>query len=70
MDYLPEGYEELRVAKNYISLPKLAEGEHRFRIVERPIAVWIDWKERKPYRYRPNARPEESFNPSEPMRAF
>ena len=70
MEYLPEGYEELKLMKSYISLSKLPEGEHRFRIVQRPVAGWVDWKERKPYRYRPDSRPDESFDPKEPMRAF
>jgi hypothetical protein len=70
MDYLPEGYEELKTSKNYLSLSKLPEGEHRFRIVQRPIAGWIDWKEKKPYRYLPNKKPACSFIPEQPVRAF
>lgn len=70
MSYLPLGYEELQTSNNYISLSKLPEGEHRFRIVQRPIAGWVDWKEKKPYRYRPNARPSSSFDPEKPMKPF
>ena len=70
MNYLPEGYEELKTNSSYLSLSKLSEGEHRFRIVQRPIAGWVDWKDNKPYRYRPDQRPDSSFDNDKPMRPF
>lgn len=70
MEYFPEGYEELKIMRNYIGLSKLPEGEHRFRIVQRPVAGWVDWKNNKPYRYRPVDRPEASFDPAKPMKPF
>jgi hypothetical protein len=70
MDYLPEGYEELKTSKNYVNISKLTEGEHRFRIVQRPIAGWIDWNDKKPYRYLPTAKPAHPFDAANPIRAF
>jgi hypothetical protein len=67
---LPSGYEKLKTEKPYINLGKLPEGEHRFRIVSRPIAGWIDWKDRKPYRFTPENKPATSFDPEKPMKAF
>lgn len=70
MDYLPEGFETLAFEKSYINLAKLPEGEYKFRIVKRPIGGWIDWKERKPYRYRPDSKPAKSFDEEKPMKPF
>lgn len=70
MNYLPEGHEALKMEKSYINLSKLTEGEHRMRIVMRPIAGWIDWHDKKPYRYRPDDKPSHSFNEEKPIRPF
>lgn len=67
---LPMGFDKLKTDKPYINLGKLPEGEHRFRIVSRPIAGWLDWKDNKPYRYRPEKKPAKSFNPEVPLRPF
>lgn len=67
---LPIGFEKLRTEKPYINLGKLPEGEHRFRIVDRPIAGWIDWMENKPCRFRPEDKPRSSFDPNRPVKAF
>lgn len=67
---LPEGNEHL-VSKNlYINLSKLPEGESRFRIVMRPIAGWVDWKDKKPYRFRPDNKPKTSYDPEKPIKPF
>jgi hypothetical protein len=67
---MPEDYEEVSSKKNYWRLPKMQEGDNRFRIVSRPIAGWIDWKDNKPLRYRPLSKPKRSVDPSKPMRPF
>lgn len=68
--FLPEGHEELKLEKKYWKLSQFKEGETRFRIVSRPIAGWVDWKDNKPYRYKPAERPKTSFDPAKPMRRF
>jgi hypothetical protein len=70
MNFLPEGYETLKTEKKYMRPAQLKDGENRIRIVCRPIAGWIDWKDKKPYRYRPSAKPKFSFDPKEPINAF
>lgn len=70
MDYLPLGFETLAVEKSYVNLSKLPEGEFKYRIVQRPIGGWIDWKDKKPYRYRPDSKPARSFDEEKPMKPF
>lgn len=67
---LPVGFEKLKTEKPYINLGKLPEGEHKFRIVDRPIAGWIDWMDRKPCRFKPEDKPKSSFDPSKPVKPF
>ena len=67
---LPPGCEHLKIEKPYINLGKLAEGEYRFRIVQRPIAGWIDWKDKKPMRFRPDAKPKAPIDPEKPIKSF
>lgn len=69
-NFLPVGFEKLRTEKPYINLGKLPEGEYRFRIVQRPIAGWIDWVERKPFRYTPDNKPKASYDPTKPVKPF
>jgi hypothetical protein len=70
MDYLPEGFEALAIEKSYVNLSKLPEGEFKFRIVKRPIGGWIDWNEKKPFRYKPDQKPSRSFDEEKPMKPF
>lgn len=69
-NFLPAGSELLKNEKPYINLGKLAEGEYRFRIVQRPIAGWIDWKDKKPMRFRPDAKPKAPWDPEKPIKSF
>ncbi len=67
---LPSGFEKLKTEKPYINLGKLSEGEYRFRIVQRPIAGWIDWLDKKPFRFMPDNKPKTSFDPAKPVKPF
>lgn len=67
---LPDGFNTLSTKKPYINLGKLAEGEYKFRIVSRPIAGWLDWKDKKPLRFRPSNKPAESIDRLNPMKPF
>lgn len=67
---LPMGFEKLRPPSAYVNLGKLPEGEFKFRIVGRPIAGWLDWKDKKPYRFRPDEKPASSFDPDKPIKSF
>lgn len=59
---LPIGYEQLKAQKPYINISKLPEGTYRFRIVSRPIAGWLEWKNKKPFRTAPDKKPLPTLN--------
>lgn len=67
---LPIGYDKIKDEKPYLKLSKLPQGEYRFRIVQRPIAGWIDWLDNKPHRFRPESKPASSFDPEKKIRSF
>lgn len=70
MSCLPQGYEHLKTEKKYTKLSKFKEGDTKIRIVQAPIGGWLDWKENKPYRYRPDRKPKHSFDPEKPLQSF
>lgn len=69
-DFLPQGIDSIKTKKPYINLGKLSEGEYRFRIVMRPIAGWLDWKDKKPMRFRPENKPNSPYDAAHPIRPF
>lgn len=70
MEFLPDGFESLKSEKKYWKMSQMKEGENRLRIVMKPIAGWVDWKENKPIRFKPECRPKQSVDPLKPVRAF
>lgn len=70
LDFLPEDYETLKSEGKYWKLSQFKEGDTKFRIVQRPIGGWVDWLDKKPYRYRPKDKPSKSFDPAKPMKSF
>lgn len=70
MEFLPDGYESLKIEKPYWKMSQMKEGDNRLRIVSKPIAGWIDWKDGKPLRYRPGKQPSKSVDAAKPMRPF
>ena len=68
--YLPKGDENLKTGKAYLKLSQLKDGENKLRLVQQPIAGWIDWNEKKPVRSRPENKPKKSFDPAKPFKAF
>lgn len=55
-DFLPEDYEAPEGGGNFM---KLQEGENKFRILSRPVVGWLDWKDKKPYRFPMKSKPEK-----------
>lgn len=49
---------------------KLEEGENRFRILSAPIIGWEDWNDKKPVRFRFNAKPDKPIDPLKPIKHF
>lgn len=69
-NFLPTGYESLKTEKAYWKMSQMKETGNRLRIVTKPIAGWLDWKDSKPYRFRPNDKPNKSFDASKPIKPF
>lgn len=67
MNFLPSDYEAPKSNSPYM---KLEDGENRFRILSSPILGWEDWEDKKPKRFRMNAKPDKSIDPFKPMRHF
>lgn len=68
--FLPVGFEKLQAESRYINLGKLPEGEHKYRILCRPIAGWLDWKDKKPLRFLPENKPKAPVDPEKPVKSF
>jgi len=70
MDFLPENYESAVKQKSYWKMSEMQPGDNRFRIVQRPIAGWLDWKDARPHRFPPNQKPLKPFDPTKEIKAF
>ena len=69
-EFLPPEFESLKIEKPYWKMSQMKEGENRFRIVMRPIAGWIDWRDGKPLRFRPSNKPSVAVDASKPIKPF
>lgn len=67
INFLPQDYQAPRTAGAYM---KLCEGENRFRILTAPAIGWEDWLDKKPVRYRYDAKPAKSIDPAKPIKHF
>jgi hypothetical protein len=65
-DFLPEGYEQPESGGNYM---KLQDGENKIRILSKPIVGWMDWKDKKPYRFTMKNKPEKPMDKN-PIKHF
>jgi len=70
MDFLPENYEYASKSTSYWKMKDMLQGDNRFRIVQKPIAGWIDWKDNKPFRYPPKNKPLKPFDPEKEVKSF
>jgi hypothetical protein len=68
--FLPAGYEALKTEKAYLKMKDLKETGSRLRIVMQPIAGWLDWKDSKPFRFRPDEKPSKPFIAEKPIKPF
>lgn len=65
-DFLPQDYEAPAGSANYM---KMKDGENKVRILSKPIIGWLDWKDKKPFRFRMNAKPEKPMG-DKPIKHF
>lgn len=63
--FLPPDYEAPAMGGNYA---KISLGENRFRICSKPILGWVGWKDKKPYRFPYNKKPDTQFD--QPLKHF
>lgn len=54
--FLPEGYE---APESGASFMKFKDGENKIRILSKPIVGWLDWKDKKPFRFTMKNKPEK-----------
>lgn len=66
-DFLPQGYEVPKSEANYM---KFEQGDNKFRALSKPIVGWLDWKDKKPYRFRMDNKPEKPFDPKQDIKHF
>lgn len=68
-DFLPQDYEAPQGQGSYM---KLQKGDNKFRILSKPIVGWLDWKDKKPYRFTMKNKPEKPLdvNPIKHFWAF
>ncbi len=57
MDFMPIGHEKMVEGNKYWNTSKMEQGDHKFRVMCRPITGWIDWLDNKPVHYRPESKP-------------
>jgi len=71
--FLPTGYVKPATKSSYFQPSKLAEGQHKFRILSTTIIGWLDWgtdDSGKPKPIRTKQRPERSVDPTKPAKHF
>jgi hypothetical protein len=66
-DFLPEGYEAPKSSANYM---KFEKGDNKFRILSKPILGWLDWKDKKPLRFRMSEKPDAPIDATKPIKHF
>lgn len=69
-NFLPNGYELLKIEKPYWKMSQLKVGDNRMRIMMQAVAGWEDWKDKKPLRFRPENKPSKSIHPDKPIKPF
>lgn len=65
-DFLPQDYEAPEGGGNYM---KLKDGENKIRILSKPVVGWVDWKDKKPFRFPMDKKPEKPLDKN-PIKHF
>jgi hypothetical protein len=68
---LPPNYKVIKEEKPYLKITKIpADKDYKLRMVQPLIAGWIQWKDKKPYRYTQENKPLRSFDSAAPLQQF
>jgi len=65
--FLPKGYTVPKSSGGYM---KLIDGDNKFRILSAPILGWEDRQDKKPVRFRFDAKPTTSIDPEKKVKHF
>lgn len=65
--WLPENYVTPKGNSHYM---KFEKGENKFRILSKPIIGWLDWENKKPFRFKMNEKPEKPVDPKKDIKHF
>lgn len=65
-NFLPDDYEAPEGGGNFM---KLQDGENKIRILSKPIVGWVDWKEKKSFRFPMKNKPEKPLDKN-PIKHF
>lgn len=66
-DFLPNDYEAPQGASAYM---KLQKGDNKFRILSKPIIGWLDWKDKKPFRFPIKNKPDKPMEQGKSIKHF
>lgn len=66
-EFLPSGYNVPSSESSYL---KFQTGENKFRILSKPIIGWLDWDNKKPFRFPMNQKPSKPIDPAKPVKHF
>lgn len=66
-DFLPQEYSTPVSGGHYA---KINDGENKFRILSKPLLGWVGWKDKKPLRFKYNAKPDMAFDEGKTARHF
>jgi len=65
-DFFPDDY-NVPTESRYM---RFQHGENRFRIMSKPVIGWLDWKDKKPLRYRMTEKPAKPIDPENQIKHF
>jgi len=65
-DFLPQDYTAPSGSGDYM---KFQKGDNKFRILSKPIIGWVDWKDKKPFRFPMKNKPDRPMG-DQPIKHF
>ena len=66
-NFLPDDYSPPATNSRYM---KFKQGANKFRMLSSPILGWLDWKDKKPLRFKIEDKPDSSIDPRQPFKHF
>ena len=66
-NFLPKDYDPPKGESKYM---RFEEGTNKFRMLSKPILGWEDWENKKPLRFKMDAKPEKPIDSGKPIKHF